>query len=52
MRENLPVTQRELKMEEGATLMSTTDLQSRITYANASFVDISGFERDELIGQP
>jgi aerotaxis receptor len=52
MRKNLPVTQREYPFPEGTTLMSTTDLKSRITYANAAFVQVSGFERDELVGQP
>lgn len=32
--------------------MSTTDTQSRITYANAAFIAVSGFERSELMGQP
>ena len=35
---------------EGVTLVSTTDLQSRITYCNPAFVAVSGFEREELIG--
>ncbi len=35
-----------------ATLMSSTDTSSVLTYANSSFVDISGFSRDQLIGQP
>jgi aerotaxis receptor len=52
MRLNEPVTQREHPFPPGVTLMSTTDLDSRITYANASFTLISGFERDELVGQP
>lgn len=52
MRTNLPVTQREYVLPEGATLMSTTDLQSRLTYANAAFIAVSGFEADELMGQP
>lgn len=52
MRNNQPVTQREYELEDGATLLSTTDLQSRITYANAAFVEASGFERHELTGQP
>jgi len=52
MRENLPVTQRELELEDGATLMSTTDTHSHLTYANAAFVAASGFERDELMGRP
>jgi aerotaxis receptor len=51
MRQNLPITQRAYDIDDGATLMSTTDTQSRITYANASFVAVSGFSREELMGQ-
>ncbi|WP_338014952.1 methyl-accepting chemotaxis protein [Aquabacterium soli] len=39
-------------MPDGVSLLSTTDLNSRITYANAAFVQASGFSREELIGQP
>ena len=52
MRENLPITQREYDFPADATLMSTTDTQSRITYANDAFVAVSGFTRDEIDGQP
>jgi aerotaxis receptor len=52
MRQNLPVTQREYDFPADATLMSTTDTQSHITYANAAFISVSGFERDEILGQP
>jgi aerotaxis receptor len=52
MRTNLPVTNQEFVIPEGVTLVSTTDLQSRITYCNPAFVAVSGFEREELIGQP
>ncbi|MDZ4282473.1 MAG: methyl-accepting chemotaxis protein [Hydrogenophaga sp.] len=51
MRTNLPVTHQEFVIPEGVTLVSTTDLQSRITYCNPAFVAVSGFEREELIGQ-
>lgn len=51
MRLNLPVTQREYDIPEGATLVSTTDLQSRITYCNPAFIAVSGYEKEELIGQ-
>jgi aerotaxis receptor len=30
--------------------MSTTDLESRLIYANAAFMEVSGFEPEELIG--
>ena len=52
MRTNLPVTQREHPMADGETLVSTTDLDSIITYCNPAFIRISGFSKQELIGQP
>jgi aerotaxis receptor len=52
MRSNLPVTQREHPMADGETLVSTTDLRSLITYCNPAFIRISGFAKEELIGQP
>lgn len=33
-------------------IVSRTDLQGRITYANETFAAISGYSVDELIGQP
>ena len=50
MRTNLPVTQNEYLLADGVTLMSTTDLDSRLIYANAAFIEVSGFEPEELIG--
>ncbi|KEA53694.1 aerotaxis receptor Aer [Mangrovibacter sp. MFB070] len=47
-----PVTQTEKKLENSATLMSTTDLNSYITHANDDFVHISGYSLDELTGSP
>lgn len=52
MRNNQPVTQREFELPEGATLMSTTDPESHLLYANEAFVHVSGFTREELQGQP
>jgi len=52
MRLNQPVTQREFTLPDDATLMSTTDTRSYVTYANESFVAVSGFSRDEITGQP
>jgi aerotaxis receptor len=52
MRVNQPVTQHEYQFPDNSTLMSTTDTQSHIGYANAAFLEASGFSRDELRGQP
>ena len=51
MRTNLPVTQREFDFPADATLMSTTDPSSRITYANDAFVSVSGYAREEIEGE-
>ncbi len=52
MRENHPVTQQELAFDNGATLMSTTDPNSYINYANDAFIEVSGFSLSELEGKP
>jgi aerotaxis receptor len=52
MRQNLPVTQREYPFPADATLMSTTDVHSHLTYANDAFVEVSGFTAEEMAGQP
>ena len=52
MRENHPVTQQERIFDNDATLMSTTDPESYINYANDAFIEVSGFSLSELEGQP
>lgn len=52
MKTNLPVTQKEILLEPGQTIVSKTDLKGQITYVNRAFLDISGFSEHELIGQP
>ncbi len=52
MRNNQPVTQHEYLMPSEQTLVSVTDLKGRITYCNPAFIVVSGFTRDELLGQP
>ncbi|NUT78093.1 methyl-accepting chemotaxis protein [Pseudomonas sp. C1C7] len=52
MRVNLPITEHERLFPADQRLISTTDLDSRITYCNDAFVAISGFTYDELVGQP
>ncbi|MCE1250999.1 MAG: methyl-accepting chemotaxis protein [Comamonadaceae bacterium] len=52
MRVNLPVSEREYPFPKGQTLVSTTDLQGRILYCNPCFIEVSGYLREELLGQP
>ncbi len=51
MKTNLPVTQVEVPFPQGRYIVSRTDLKGIITYCNDTFVDISGFSREELIGK-
>lgn len=37
---------------QSVMVISTTDLQGNITYANDLFCTLTGFAREELIGQP
>lgn len=52
MRNNQPITNQETLLPEGQFIYSRTDLQGKITEANEAFVNISGFRREEMIGQP
>jgi len=52
MRQNLPVTQNEYPIAEGAAIISRTDLAGHITYCNDEFVVASGFNREEVVGEP
>ncbi len=42
----------EHSFDEKTILVSKTDLQGHITYANQNFIKISGFSEKELIGKP
>jgi len=52
MRLNTPVTQQEYVLNDGMTIVSTTDLQGNINYANQYFIEVSGFSEAELLGAP
>ena len=52
MKNNQPVTDREVTFPAEQKLISSTDLKGIIRHCNQAFVDISGFSREELIGQP
>ena len=52
MRDNGPVTTREVEMADGSVIVSKTDLKGIITFVNRDFIQISGFTEQELIGAP
>ncbi|ACJ01231.1 methyl-accepting chemotaxis protein [Rhodospirillum centenum] len=52
MRDNGPVTGKEVPMPEGAFIVSRTDLKGRITFVNQTFVEMSGYTEKELLGAP
>lgn len=52
MRINMPVTQVEQPVADNSIILSTTDPGGVITYANADFISISGYAREEILGSP
>ncbi|KZZ35800.1 MULTISPECIES: methyl-accepting chemotaxis protein [unclassified Oleiphilus] len=51
MKINMPVTDNEVMMTEGQTLVSKTNLKGITTYVNEAFIAISGFSEQELVGK-
>nr|WKF55824.1 Aerotaxis receptor [Paraburkholderia busanensis] len=52
MRENLPVTDDEYVLSGQDVIITRTDLQGRIVYANEAFLRSSGYPHAEVIGAP
>ena len=52
MRNNQPVTPKEVTYSDDIRIISMTDMQGNITFINRDFVQISGFSEEELIGSP
>ena len=50
MRINLPVTQQEFDYPADQMFVSTTDTKGYITHCNQTFIDVSGYSYDELMG--
>ena len=42
----------EVPFPEGRLIVSRTDLEGILTHANDAFVELSGWEKDDLIGKP
>ncbi len=52
MRNNQPITQNEYILQDNEYIVSKTDLKGRITYVNQTFIQVSGFSEEELLGAP
>src|SRR5574343_566630 len=52
MRNNGPITEHEIELQDEQLLISRTDVNSRIVFVNPDFVEISGHSEVDLIGQP
>ena len=50
MKNNQPITQNEVVLNDAAHLVSSTNTKGQITYCNQAFIDISGFSKEELLG--
>lgn len=46
-----PIPSNEEILYDGSTMITETDLDGNITYANRTFVQMSGYAKQELIGQ-
>ena len=51
MRSNMPVTNDEYVLPDGEVIISRTDIKGRISYVNESFVQSSGFSREDAMGK-
>ncbi len=52
MKNNQPVTQKEVMLDDTTHLVSSTDIKGQITHCNQALIEISGFDKEELIGAP
>lgn len=50
MKPNIVPTQREIELGANDVIVSKTDLQGRLTYANRKFMQIADYSERDLIG--
>ena len=50
MKQNLPITGRQVDVPINANILSTTDLKGAVTHVNPDFIQVSGFQAEELVG--
>lgn len=50
MKINLPITQKNIPFPSGRYLVTRTDLKGKIVDCNDAFIEISGFDKQELVG--
>ena len=48
----MQLAQQEVVFDEDDFIVSKTDTKGRITYVNRTFIQVSGFQEDELLGRP
>ncbi len=51
MKVNMPVTDNEIEVDHTINIISTTNAKGIITYVNQDFIDISGYDKKELINK-
>lgn len=51
MKKNITPTNKERVMRENDFIVSKTDAQGRLTYCNRIFIEFSGYDESELLGQ-
>ncbi|TYK67322.1 methyl-accepting chemotaxis protein [Colwellia echini] len=49
--QNVSIVDKEVTFNQGEELVTTTDLRGVITYVNDTFCKVSGYAREEIIGQ-
>jgi aerotaxis receptor len=50
MKNNQPITNNEVVLKDDGHLVSSTNIKGQITHCNQAFIDISGFDKEELLG--